>query len=107
MRINLFHDAGLNPPKFEIMGCGLKVTIFAKKAASTAIGRTTDKTTDKKSAQILDEIRKNPSITNDELVKIVGNITINGIRYHINKMKNAKRIVRRNGKKEGYWETLD
>ena len=105
--INLFHNAGLNPPKFEIMGSGLKVTIFAKNGASAATDKTTDKTTDKKSAQILDAIRMNPSVTNDELAKIIGNITVDGIRYHINKMKKAKRIVRRNGKKEGYWEILD
>jgi ATP-dependent DNA helicase RecG len=81
------------------MGSGLKVTVFAKNAAPI--------TTDKKSAQILDAIRKKTSITNDELAKFVGNITIDGIRYHINKMKKANLIVRRNGKKEGYWEILD
>lgn len=38
--------------------------------------------------------------------KTIGNITIDGIRYHINKMKKENVIVRRNGKKEGYWEIL-
>ena len=84
------------------MGSGLKVTVFAPKVALT----TTDKTTDKKSAQIIDAIRKTPYATNDELAKIIGNITIDGIRYHINKMKKENLIVRRNGKKEGYWEIL-
>ena len=80
------------------MGSGLKVTVFAQKVAQT--------TTDKKSAQILDAIRKQTYATNDELAKIIGNITIDGIRYHINKMKKENVIVRRNGKKEDYREIL-
>lgn len=39
----------------------------------------------------------------EKTAKTIGNITIDGIRYHINKMKKENVIVRRNGKK-GYWK---
>ncbi len=50
--------------------------------------------------KILYAIKKNPYITNEELTRIIGNITIDGIRNHITKMKKANIIVRRNGKKK-------
>ena len=100
--IELFRAAGLSVPKFEIVGSGLKVSVFARRTTD----ETTDKTTDNKTRQILEIIRERPSVTNKELAEIIGNITIDGIRYHINKMKKANVIARRNGKKEGYWEIL-
>ena len=100
--IELFRAAGLSVPKFEIVGSGLKVSVFARRTTD----KTTDKTTDNKTRQILEIIRERPSVTNKELAEIIGNITIDGIRYHINKMKKANVIARRNGKKEGYWEIL-
>lgn len=104
--IELFRAAGLSVPKFEIVGSGLKVSVFARRTTDETTDKTTDKTTDNKTRQILEIIRERPSVTNKELAEIIGNITIDGIRYHINKMKKANVIARRNGKKEGYWEIL-
>ena len=44
---------------------------------------TTQKTTQKTIQKILDLIDKNPSITRKELSKEIGNITPDGVKYHL------------------------
>lgn len=41
--IKLFHEAGLDSPKFEIAGTGVKVTVWAQKVADKAADKVADK----------------------------------------------------------------
>lgn len=67
--------------------------------------KTTRKTTTKTTDKILSAIKKNPTITNQQLSDLLG-ITINGVHYHIEKLKKDNIIERNGGRKYGYWEIL-
>jgi len=69
------------------------------KLAKKEIPGTTQKTTQK----IIALIRQNPSITREELAKIL-NITPDGVKYHLNNLKKKGILKRIGGRKGGYWE---
>ncbi len=68
--------------------------------------KTTDKTTAKKLSDkeqaIIDLVIANPSISQKEMSKRLG-LTVDGIRYHTDKLKKKGVLERGGGKKAGYW----
>lgn len=64
---------------------------------------TTQKTTQEK---ILDLIKKNPSITQDQMAKVLG-MTRDGISYHIKLLKEKGIIARDGATKNGTWKILE
>lgn len=61
------------------------------------------KTTKKTTKKILDIIKDNPYINTKEISEIIGNITPDGVRYHINKLKKSGILERIGADKGGYW----
>ena len=90
-----------------IADLGLTLTFRAspahlKAAARGHGGATTPETTLEK---ILALLLTDPSMTRREMAKRIG-ITLEGIRYHLTKLKAARRIRHAGSTKAGYWEIL-
>lgn len=72
--------------------------------------KTTSKTTPKTAAThqaLLAYLRKHPKATQSELTAALGNITQNGVKYHL-KMLKAKKLIKRAGPTNGgIWVVLD
>lgn len=83
---------------------------FMLKTILSCIEKTTQKTTQKKlnenQTKILNLIKKNPNITRNELSKKL-NITSDGIKYNLKKLKDNKIIERIGSDKGGYWKVID
>ena len=85
-----------------------------KKREKNTIKNTTQNTTlknSKKTTQetiqkILDIIHQTPHITRQELSKKIGNITADGIKYHLNRLKKQRVLKRIGSKKQGYWRVI-
>ena len=69
-----------------------------KKKDSTAAQESTQE-------MILEEIRKHPFTTREQLAKVIG-ITPDGIKKQLDKMKKAKRIKHVGPTKGGHWEII-
>jgi len=92
--------AGLPLPKFEFTNF---FTVTFKRPKTTP--KTTLKTTLKTDDKILALIKQNQQITKEELAKQLS-ITIDGIKYHIKKLKKDNTLGRIGSKKAGYWEII-
>lgn len=71
---------------------------------TTETSRETNAKTNAK--KILSQLRKNPEFTLQELAANIG-MTLEGIRYHIRKLKENGRIRRIGSNGKGYWEVVD
>ncbi len=67
---------------------------------------TTRKTTQKTTQKVLALIKENPYITRKELAREIGNITEDGIKYNLAKLKKEGKIKRVGPDKGGYWEIV-
>ena len=76
-----------------------------KKEDSTATQESTQETNKSTQEMILDEIRKHPFTTREQLAKVIG-ITPDGIKKQLDKMKKAKRIKHVGPTKGGHWEII-
>ncbi len=64
-------------------------------------------TTQKTTQKILDILGRNPSATRKEVAQLLGGITVNGVKYHLEKMKKQKIIRRVGSDKGGHWEIFN
>ena len=115
--IRLFRAAGLRDPKFEMMGAGVRVTVFARDADKQESGRNTpeitekttekatEKATEKTTEKILEALRRNPDATTQMLAEQFG-ITADGVYWHVKKLKTQGKIRRIGGDRGGHWEVL-
>ena len=62
------------------------------------------KTTKKTTEKIYDIIKENPYISTKDISETIGNITADGVRYHINKLKKFGDLERVGADKGGYWK---
>lgn len=69
--------------------------------------KTTQKTAQKTTQKILQLIKGNPYITRKELAEKIGNITEDGVKYHLEKLKEQGKIKRIGPDKGGYWELCE
>ncbi len=62
------------------------------------------KTTQKTTQKVLSVLKENPSVSRKEIAEILENITPDGVKYHINKLRKAG-IIERVGTDNGrYWK---
>lgn len=66
--------------------------------------KTTLKTTRKTTRKILDLLIENPNASRKELALMLENITEDGVKYHLNKLRKEKIITRVGPAKGGHWE---
>jgi ATP-dependent DNA helicase RecG len=57
--------------------------------------------------KIIKLIKNNPRITRKELAEQIGNITEDGIKYHLNNLKKQGVLQRVGPDKGGYWQIND
>ena len=69
--------------------------------------KTTQKATQKTTQKILELIKENPHITRKELAQEIGNITEDGIKYHLARLKEKGKIRRVGPDKGGHWEVCE
>lgn len=62
-----------------------------------------DSTTQKK---IVDYLQAHPQATRVEIAKALGDITEDGVKFHIAKLQQQGRLKRIGGRKQGYWQVL-
>ncbi len=65
-----------------------------------------NKSVEKTTQKILDLIRENPYISRREIADNLGNITADGIKYNLSKLKREGLIKRVGPDKGGYWEII-
>jgi ATP-dependent DNA helicase RecG len=114
---------GIPMPEFDSSLSGLTLTFRASEAYLALIQRpkdappqpisagenpveATQKTTQKTTQKILEVLRASPSVGRSEIAALLGNITENGVKYHLNKLKSEGRIRRIGPDKGGHWEVL-
>lgn len=100
-------EHGIEPPEYDCSLGGLMVTFHAnpahiREAGSYQGSATTPETTPEK---IMALLRAEPTMTRHELARRIG-ITLDGIRYHLKKLKSAGRIRHVGPTKAGSWEVL-
>jgi ATP-dependent DNA helicase RecG len=99
-RINdLLKKANLPIPEFKTKG--MFTVVFHR-----TVEETTRKTTRKTTQKILDLIRQNPKISRKEMANNIIDITEDGVKYNLNKLKNNGIIERIGPAKGGYWKIL-
>ena len=109
--IRLCKEFGLQEPVYENNG-DFRVTIMrpGKESDNQASGgvtttKTTEKTTEKTPEKILETLRRNPDATTQMLAEQVG-ITVDGVYWHMKKLKAQGKIRRIGGDRGGHWEVL-
>jgi len=94
-------DVGLAYP--EIKSDRFFTITFKRPVGISKAQDTTQKTTQK----ILDIIFENPSINRKELAQKIGNITEDGIKYHLTKLAKLGKLKRIGPDKGGQWQVAD
>jgi len=110
--ISGFKNAGHPDPIFEDLGAGMQVTLFKNqksKIPATPISTpiTTPITTLSISAKIIALLRENSEMSITMLANALGNITRDGVKYHITKLKLDGKIRRIGPAKGGYWQITE
>ena len=67
--------------------------------------RTTQETDMGTAQEVLNLIKENPEITQIEMSQKL-NLTLEGVKYHIKKLKTAKKIKHVGATKKGHWELI-
>jgi ATP-dependent DNA helicase RecG len=107
-------EHGIEPPAFDFSMSGLMLTFRAnpdqigqvRKAESASTPETTLETTPETTPEkIVALLRSRSSITRREMAERIG-ITLEGVRYHLTKLKAAGRIRHVGPTKAGRWEVL-
>lgn len=78
-------------------------------AFANATQKTAQKTTQKMSKmerRILGVIKENSGFSRNEIAKALGNISPDGVKYHLSSLQKKGTLKRVGGRKEGYWEVL-
>jgi ATP-dependent DNA helicase RecG len=98
-------EAGLPEPEFNTEG--MFTVVFKRKTTQKTTQKTTRKTTQKTTQEIIEAIKQNPEITRKELAELINDITEDGIKYHLNKLKKEGKLKRVGPDKGGYWEIVE
>ncbi|MEK6916938.1 MAG: ATP-binding protein [Nanoarchaeota archaeon] len=101
-------QANLPLPQFETSAENSFFTIVFKRPVEGSTKKapeSTQKTTQKTTQKILQAIQQNPTITRKELSELM-NITEDGIKYHLDKMRKQGIIKRIGPDKGGHWEIV-
>lgn len=127
-----FEAHGLPAPKFEEISSGFRVTAFKERKKDTLNDRIKDKIpkyadkdtikdtikdtqkdtikdtikSQEREKTILQKIKENPSITSEELAKIL-NINLRNTKKYLAKLKEQGKIKRVGSRKNGIWEVIE
>ncbi|MDO9513487.1 MAG: ATP-binding protein [Elusimicrobiota bacterium] len=103
----LMSEAGLKHPKFEFSTFFTVTFLMPKKKykEEETTPKTTLKTTPKKLREILALINKNKAIKKEDIAQELG-ITIDGVKYHIKKLRKEGVMKWVGSSKGGHWEIL-
>ena len=94
---NLFSEYKLPAPEFKTLQNGLYVKI-------QGIPKTTQETTQETALRIIALLRKNPTVTRKQLAQTLGNITEDGVKYQLDRLKKQQIITRIGSTKSGFWK---
>ena len=110
--LRIIHEELKNYPGIKFMwlepGVSFRV-VFEITTLETTLEttkETTKETTPKVSTRILQLISENPRITAIELTETIGNISYDGIWYHLKKLIKLGRIEHIGPTKDGYWKIV-
>ncbi len=81
-------------------------TTIEKDDTTIERGNTPQETTIEKSEMVLNLLRKNPKLSNKELAVLIGDITIDGVNYHLKKLRDKGVLKHIGPRKGGHWEIL-
>jgi ATP-dependent DNA helicase RecG len=95
--------AGVPKPYFDLEMGGVDVR-FSPKAMIEMSGETTRKTTQKVRDKILEISKESPTIGRKEIATSIGNITEDGVKYQLDKLKTENELERIGPDKGGYWQ---
>ncbi len=104
-------EHGCPEPVFRNETIGLMITLpflipSEPPPAQETTQKTTQKTTLKTDERILEIIRARPSASRREISEELGDITQDGVKYHLDQLKQRGRIRRIGPDRGGYWEIL-
>jgi ATP-dependent DNA helicase RecG len=68
--------------------------------------KTTPITTPKTTSIILQMIKENPKVSIADLIEAIGDITIDGVKYHFRELKKQGKIERIGSSRSGYWKIV-
>ena len=101
----LAHD--MDAPLYDDSMSGLMVTFRANPAHLQAVGQSRTKAAgqlgQKTTQKILDLLGRHPHLNRRELAEALGNVTENGVKYHLKKLTGSGRIQRVGADKGGHW----
>ena len=110
-------ESGLPEPVMQDFHGDFRITLYWKKRLPKTTQKTTQKTAQKtaqKTTQkmsemerrILGVIKENSGFSRNEIAKALGNISPDGVKYHLSSLQKKGTLKRVGGRKEGYWEVL-
>lgn len=86
----------------ELQENGNNKAVFDVSKLTVFLVTVNDRTTTKTTTKIIELIINNPHISRQELSEIIG-ISINGINWHIKRLKANGILTREGGRKRGKW----
>ena len=105
---------GYPEPEFDYDGGGLWTVFYFGEAHKNGISGTTQKTTQKtnqklskKQEEILVYLKKNPNASRKELTETITDLTEDGVKYNLTRLKNLGLIQRVGPDKGGYWKVIE
>jgi ATP-dependent DNA helicase RecG len=82
-------------------------TPSVSKTTQTTVSKTTQATTQTTTQKILEILRQNPSVSRKAIALILGDITENGVKYHLKKLIDQGRIHRVGPHNGGQWQVIN
>ena len=98
--VEQIRDYGLPEPYIAESSGGFCFTILSKEFEEKTVEKTTQKTTQK----ILEVLENNPFISRSEIAEKLGDITEDGVKYNLAKLKEKGLIKRIGSDRGGHWE---
>lgn len=92
-------ESGLPEPVMQDFHGDFRITLYWKRE----LPKTTQKISEME-LKILEVIKENSGFSRNEIAEAIGNITPDGIKYHLSSLQKKRLLKRVGGRKEGYWE---
>ena len=90
-----------------VFGDSFTRMIFKFENFEKNLQKSSEETTQKTTQKIIDLIKENKNISRKELAEKIDNITEDGIKYHLNKLKKQGVLKRIGPDKGGYWKIIE
>jgi len=97
----LFTEYKLPIPVFKTVQGGFFVKV---KGLLPATQKTTLETTQKTTSIILELIKQNPNVTRKQIARLLGTISQDGVKYHLDKLRKEGILTRIGSTKGGHWQ---